>query len=59
MKHWLTPARRRHIYLIALAGLPLLIAYGVVSETAAPLWAALVGTILVPGLAAANTHPED
>lgn len=46
---------RRWIYGIALAVLPLLTFYGIISETAAPLWAAIVGAILVPSLALVNT----
>ena len=52
---WLTPAVRKWIYGIALAVLPLLIAYGVLSAEQAPLWIALVGAILVPGLAVTHT----
>ena len=53
----LTPTVRRRIYLVALAVLPLLIAYGILDDTTAPLWAALIGAALVPGMAAANTSP--
>lgn len=52
---WLTPSVRRWIYGIALALLPILTAYGVLQEAHAPLWASLVGSILVPGLALAHT----
>lgn len=50
-----TPAVRAWIYGVAIAALPLLIGYGLLSETDAALWAAVVGAILVPGLAFANT----
>lgn len=59
MTQYLTPARRRWIYGIAIAVLPLLIAYGVVSKEDAPLWIALVGAVLVPGLAVANVNDAD
>lgn len=54
-----TPAVRRWIYLAALAGLPLLVFYGIISKESAPLWVAFIGAILVPGLAAANTPRAD
>lgn len=49
------PGLRRWIYGVATAGLPLLIAYGVVAEAQAPLWASLISAVLVPGLAWVNT----
>lgn len=52
---WLTPEVRRWGYGIALALLPLLTAYGILQEAHAPLWASLVGSILVPGVALAHT----
>lgn len=55
MNRYLTPAVRKWIYGVALAALPLLIGYGVLDEANAALWAALIGAILVPGLALANT----
>ena len=53
-----TPAQRRWVYTIALAVLPLLIAYGVLAEEQAPLWAALVGAVLVPDLARRNVSED-
>lgn len=53
-----SPTTRKYIYGIALALLPLLIAYGVLSEEHAPLWAAAIGAVLVPGMAWANTDGE-
>lgn len=53
-----TPARRRYIYRVATAALPLLVFYGLVADQAAPLWAALIGSATVSGLAAHNT-PRD
>lgn len=55
MKHP-TPAVRRWIYGVAIAALPLLIGFGVITEADAPLWAALVGAILVPSLAVKNVE---
>lgn len=52
---WLTPQVRRWLYGVALAVLPLATAYGLISDAHAPLWASLVGSILVPGLALAHT----
>ena len=49
---------RKWIYGITLAGIPLLVVYGIVDESAAPLWVALVGAILAPGLALANITPD-
>ena len=46
------------VYGIALVLMPLLVFYGIVSNAAAPLWIALVGAILVPGLAVANVPPK-
>lgn len=43
--------RRRWVYGVALATLPILTAYGIVSEEMAVLYATLLGTILVPWLA--------
>lgn len=54
---WLSenPGVRRWVYGVALAVVPLLTAYGLISETMAPLWISLVSAVLVPGLALANT----
>lgn len=49
------PRIRQWVYGIALAALPLLIAYGIVDDQTAALWAAVVGAVLVPGLAVVNT----
>ena len=54
-----TPKARRYVYRIALAAGPLLIAGGAVSGDQWPLWVALVGAILVPGLADANVPTDD
>lgn len=52
------PRTRRWIYGIAVAAVPLLVAYGVIAESDAALWIGLAGAVLgtgVPALAAANT----
>ena len=55
MTKYLTPAVRKWIYGVALALLPLLIGFGIVKAEDAPLWAALIGAILVPALAVTHT----
>ena len=55
---WLTPQVRAWLYRIATALVPLLIAYGALSESTAPLWIALAGAILSSGTAAAYTPLE-
>lgn len=51
----LTPARRRWVYRVALAAVPLLVAYGILSARDAALWVALVGAVVAPGLALRHT----
>lgn len=51
----MTERQRAYIYRSFLAVMPLLTAYGAVSEQTVPLIVALVGTLLGFGLAAANT----
>lgn len=51
---WLTPQVRQWLYGVAMVVLPILVAYGVLDDARAPLWAALVGGILVPGVALAH-----
>lgn len=46
---------RAWIYRVLTAVVPILIAYGVLDEQAAPLWVALGGAVLGTGLAAVNT----
>lgn len=50
---------RKWVYGISLAVIPLLVAYGVLDEAAAPLWVALVGAVVAPGLALANLTPAN
>ena len=57
---WLTPARRRWLYRVLLAAIPLLIMYGIIDESAAPLVIALLAAVL--GLGTADAHiptPEE
>lgn len=42
----LTPKRRKWLYALCLAALPLLVAYGLVDVKVAPLWAAFVVALL-------------
>lgn len=49
------PGLRRWVYGIALAVVPILTAYGLISEDLAPLWISLISAVLVPSLALANT----
>lgn len=50
-KRLLTLRGRRWLHGIALAVLPLLVAYGIISEESATLYVALIGAILVPSIA--------
>ena len=54
----LTPAVRRWIYGVATAALPILVAYGVLDERGVSLWAALLGSLLVPAMAFVHTDPS-
>lgn len=52
--------RRQWVYGISLATLPVLTAYGILSEEMALLYGTLLGTILVPWLALnESAHAED
>ena len=59
MDKFLNRETRKWVYGIAIAVMPLLVFYGVVEETAAPLWIAAVGGVLVPGLAFANVPKKE
>ena len=50
---------RKWLYGIALTVVPLLVAYGVVTEDAAPLWVALIGSFLAPTLALTHLSPVE
>lgn len=43
---WLTPTVRRWVYGIVTALVPLLVVYGLVEESTAPLWLALASSVL-------------
>ena len=56
------PRTRRWIYGIAVAAVPLLVAYGVIAESDAALWIGLAGAVLgggVPALATVNTDVRE
>lgn len=55
-KRRLTLRGRRWIHGIALAVLPILVFYGIISEETAPLYVALLGAILVPSLALSDAN---
>lgn len=55
----MTPARRRYIYGIATAGMPLLIAVGYVTENLAPIVLGVIASVLVPDLARRNVADDD
>lgn len=51
---WLTPTVRRWAYAVATAAVPLLVIYGVIESETAPLWVALVASVLGTGTALAH-----
>jgi hypothetical protein len=60
MLEWLNNREhRKWLYGIALTVVPLLVVYGVLSEEAAPLWIALIGSVLAPSLALSHLTPEE
>ena len=48
---------RKWLYGISMSVMPLLVMFGVITEQAAPLWIALVGSILTPAMALNNLTP--
>jgi len=50
---------RKSLYVISLAVIPLLVFYGVITEDAAPLWVALIASVLAPSMALAHMPPKD
>lgn len=50
---------RKWLYGVALTIVPLLVAYGAISESAAPLWIALLGSLLAPSLALTHLSPDE
>lgn len=59
MKTLHVPAEaRKWVYRVALALIPIAVAYGWLQDEMAPLWVALIAAILAPGLALANITPD-
>jgi hypothetical protein len=56
---WLTPQVRRWAYGVVTAAVPLLVIYGVIESEAAPLWVALVASVLGTGTALAHVPKGD
>lgn len=52
---WLTPQVRQWLYGIVTALVPLLTLYGVIDDTAAPLWAAVAASVLSTSTALIHT----
>lgn len=55
----LTQRRRAYIYRVAVAVLPLLVATGIIADALVPTVIAVIGAVLVPGLAAVNTTTKE
>ena len=49
---------RKWIYGVCLAVVPLLVVYGVIDKSDAPLWIALIGAVVAPTMALANLTPR-
>lgn len=56
---WLTAQRRAWLYRTMASAAPLLVLYGVVSETAVPLWLGFGGTLVSTGTAALHTPSQE
>ena len=56
MERWFTARRRQYLYRVALAGIAVLVGYGVLSGEHAALWVALLAPVL--GLADRNVTPD-
>jgi lysylphosphatidylglycerol synthetase-like protein (DUF2156 family) len=55
MRTWLeNPDNRAWVYNVALAAVPVLVAYGLVSEVEAAVWLGLISAVLGLGLARKN-----
>ena len=50
---------RKYIYIVSLAVIPLLVAYGVIDEEVAPLWVALAGAVIAPVVALTHLTPKE
>lgn len=59
LDHMLNRETRKWAYGVLLAAIPLLVAYGVVEEAAAPLWIAFAGAFVAPTLALTHLTPVD
>lgn len=58
MRAWLDdPRNRTWLYRVLLAAVPLLVAFGAVSEDTAPLWVALIGAVVGPAVALGHISP--
>ncbi len=58
MKRWLMDRNnRKWLYLSSLAVVPLLVSYGVITQDSAPLWIALLGAVVAPGVALTHLSP--
>ena len=57
MDRFLPREARKWLYGVCLSVVPLLVAYGIVEQKDAALWASLVGSVLAPTLALANLTP--
>lgn len=49
---------RKWLYGVVLAAVPLLVAYGVIEESMAPLWIAAVAAVLAPAMALSHLTPD-
>jgi hypothetical protein len=59
MINWLSKAKNRAwLYRIAMAAVPLLVAYGAVSSDKVPLIIAAIGAVLAPAVALGNITPD-
>lgn len=59
LDHILNRETRKWAYGVLLTAVPLLVAYGVIEESAAPLWIAFAGAIVAPTLALTHLTPVD
>lgn len=48
---------RKYTYIVSMAVIPLLVGYGMIDESAAPLWVALVGAVVAPAMALTHLTP--
>jgi hypothetical protein len=59
LKKLMSREGRKYIYIISLAVIPLLVAYGVIDEEVAPLWVALAGAVIAPVVALTHLSPKE